>query len=355
MKAITCLGVIAFLCSLTARALAQEPLAQVKELYNSASYSEALAALTDVPSTADMVDVEKYRALCLLALGRSSEAERSLQTLAMNRPLYSFDENDASPRLVNLYQDVRRRTLPEASKLMYQRARMSFDNGNMEDAVRQFKDVLLLADSAPQEHQAFMTELRMLASGFVRLAETPAPAARPAPAAVVSSSAVTTHPAAAPTTVPASSAPAPVSASNGAATPVSAPPVAAPPPARAAAAPAPAAVSPSVVQRPVVETIYDLSDATVKPPVVRLRTLPPWSRPGALRNLAFKGTLEVIVGEDGRVASARMISGTHNMYDTILLSAARRWRYDAAMLDGKPVKYRLAYPIVIAPASAQPQ
>src|SRR5918999_900366 len=141
MKAFARLGIFVLVSAWPAVAAAQEPLTQVKELYNAASYSEALSALTQVADTADIVDVEKYRALCLLALGRSREAEQSLQTLALNRPSYSFDQNDASPRLVTLYQDVRRRTLPEAIKLIYQRARVSFDNGNMTDAARQFNEV----------------------------------------------------------------------------------------------------------------------------------------------------------------------------------------------------------------------
>ena len=65
---------------------------------------------------ADVVEVETYRALCFLALGRSKEAEQSLETLALSRPFHTFDDSDASRGSVRLYQDVRRRAFPEASK-----------------------------------------------------------------------------------------------------------------------------------------------------------------------------------------------------------------------------------------------
>jgi hypothetical protein len=69
--------------------------------------------------------------LCLLALNRPKDAEQSLERLAMTRPLFTLDGADASPKLVALFQDVRKRTLPEASRQFYQRARASFESGDM--------------------------------------------------------------------------------------------------------------------------------------------------------------------------------------------------------------------------------
>ena len=179
MRTIARLLSFAAVAALAINTAAQEELTQAKGLYESASDTEALAALNQIENPADVVEVETYRALRFLALGRSKEAEQSLETLALSRPFHTFDDSDASPRLVRLYQDVRRRTLPEASKQIYQRARASFDNGDMTDAARHFKDVVALADSVPQEHAALMAELKMLAAGFVRLTETTTKQLRP--------------------------------------------------------------------------------------------------------------------------------------------------------------------------------
>src|SRR4051812_8958111 len=137
MKAIPYFG-IGVLCVTfcAAPAAAQDSLVHAKGLYDSASYSEALSALNQVAATVDVVEVEKYRALCLLALNRQKDAEQSLERLALARPLYTLDGSDASPKLVALFQDVRKRTMPEASKQAYQRARASFEKGEMAEAAQ---------------------------------------------------------------------------------------------------------------------------------------------------------------------------------------------------------------------------
>src|SRR5581483_8866798 len=158
------------------------------------SYSEALSILNDIgpDANADVVQVDTYRALCLLALGRAKEAEASLEHLALNRPLYTFD-SDASPKLVSMFQDVRRRTLPEAAKQTYQHARESFEKGDMPEASRQFKIVIALADTAPPDAAPMLADLKMLATGFVRLTEPP-PAASAAPAAAPPTTAASATP-----------------------------------------------------------------------------------------------------------------------------------------------------------------
>ena len=304
MKILTRLGVVACVAAAATGAAAQEPLTQVKALYDSASYSEALSALSTVDSSADIIDVEKYRALCLLALGRPREAEQSLQTLAMNRPLYNFDVTDSSPRLVTLYEDIKRRTLPEASKQIYQRARASFDTGKMADAARQFKEVVALADGAPEEHAVFMSELKMLAAGFVRLAET-----APSPAPPTSR--------------------------------VDLPP----------AAPAAVSATSAIDLKVASQEIYDISHSDVRPPVASSRRMPRWIPADPYRYVAFRGTLEVIVAEDGSVAGAKMLVATHPAYDDTLVSAARDWRYAPALKEGRAVRYRVLYPLVLEPAS----
>src|SRR3954471_4004819 len=162
---------LACLCASSAPARAQDSLTHAKGLYDSASYAEALSALNEVGGAADVIEVEKYRALCLLALNRPKDAEESLERLAMTRPLFTLDGSDASPKLVTLFQDVRKRTLPEASKQLYQRARTSFEHGDMAEAARQFKDVIAMAEAASPDNAAMMGDLKLVSAGFLKLAE----------------------------------------------------------------------------------------------------------------------------------------------------------------------------------------
>src|SRR5262245_5887563 len=75
-------------------------LANVRELYASASYAEALEVLGALEGADNTEVVEQYRALCLLALGRTTDAERALERIILRRPLYVVPAADVSPRLV---------------------------------------------------------------------------------------------------------------------------------------------------------------------------------------------------------------------------------------------------------------
>ena len=60
-------------------ALAAPDLANVRDLYAAASYAEALEVLGGVEGTDNTEVVEQYRALCLLGLGRTADAEKALE------------------------------------------------------------------------------------------------------------------------------------------------------------------------------------------------------------------------------------------------------------------------------------
>ena len=345
MKTVRLLFAISLLGGAPAIAVAQDPLGQAKSLYDAASYTEALSALDGVGNTADVAEIEKYRALCFLALGRPKDAEVSLEHLALSRPMFTLEGTDASPKLVALFQDVRKRTLPEAAKQTYQRARTSYDHGDIAEASRQFKEVIALADAAPPEYAQLMSELKMLATGFVRLTD----AATPTPKAEAPVQAVAPPPqvVAAPATVPsAASRSANTAVKNATAKP-------APPP---AARPAP---TPAVTETasPIIQPtssnlgtiVYDGGTQAVKPPTAIERSIPGWQRPVSLRGFAFQGSLEVIIDEQGSVIGATMIKPIHAGFDPILLNAAKKWRFQPATLEGHPVKYRITYPITVAP------
>ena len=74
---------LAILLLSSARAAAQDSLDPVRSLYASAEYEEALAAIGNLKSNVDLagvVEIDRYRALCLIALGRSAEADRAIET-----------------------------------------------------------------------------------------------------------------------------------------------------------------------------------------------------------------------------------------------------------------------------------
>src|SRR4029078_13044928 len=77
-------------------------LAAAKALYATGEYETALTRLSAVGViTGDAADeIDEYRSLCLRALGRTGEAQRSLEALIVRSPLFQMSEADVSPRLV---------------------------------------------------------------------------------------------------------------------------------------------------------------------------------------------------------------------------------------------------------------
>ena len=62
------------------------PLATAKDLYSAARYDEALAMLNglrpqETGNANNLRSIEQYRSLCLLALGRGSEAEAAISAV----------------------------------------------------------------------------------------------------------------------------------------------------------------------------------------------------------------------------------------------------------------------------------
>ena len=159
-----------------------------RDLYASARYDEALAVLDDIKPTsggaADRKSIEQYRSLCLLALGRGSEAESAIAAVITADPSYQPGEAEASPRVRAAFSDVRRRLLPEIATMRYSRAKADFDRKNYAGAVQQFREVLALLNDPDMGGK--LPDLRTLASGFLDLAAAAA-APPPAPARSVAS------------------------------------------------------------------------------------------------------------------------------------------------------------------------
>jgi TonB family protein len=285
---------------LLAASFAQSVLAQVpaardvvgaaRDLYASARYDEALAVLNDLRPTdtgaaaSDRKSIEQYRSLCLLALGRGTEAESAIAAVVTADPSYLPNEAEASPRVRAAFSDVRRRLLPEIATRRYSEARTSFDRKDHALAVQQFRQTIGLLDDPDMGGK--LADLRTLSAGFLDLAIA-ALAPPPAPPK---------------------------------------PQIATPPPA-------------PEVPRPDPNRIYTLGDVEVSGPGIIRQEMPRLS-PAMKTQAKDRGAIEVVIDELGRVTFAAIRASVHPMFDAELLSAAREWRYQPAMMAGKPVKYR---------------
>jgi tetratricopeptide (TPR) repeat protein len=298
-------GVLAGIVAVTAVVLgprataAEDSLAAARELYAAAAYEEALETLNRLSALGPRDDesraIEQYRALCLLALGRSTEAEQAIEAVVLADPAYQPSPRDVSPSVRATFSDVRRRMLPQVTQHAYADAKAAFDRKEYLRASQGFGLVLeLIGDPEMAAQGAALSDLRTLSQGFrdLSLAAVPPPELEPS---------------------------------------------------RAALAPLPGAVVPP----PPRPRVYDPSHADVTPPFVVRQQLPPY--PGVVRR-KLTGTLEIVIDEAGSVSLAAMTRSVDSEYDRLALSAALGWRYVPATLNGVPVKYRKAIQIDLVPA-----
>ncbi len=159
---------------------------RVRSLYVTAAYEEALAAIP--PASADASgtttrELEQYRALCLLALGRDAEATVAVERLVKDHPTF-VPSADMSPRMRAVFDDARARLVPEMARQAYAEAKAAFDVKNSEAASAGFKKTLDLIDSLPDREEKELADLRQLTSGFLDLSSVrpdPVPPLSPAP------------------------------------------------------------------------------------------------------------------------------------------------------------------------------
>jgi hypothetical protein len=278
---------------------AQDSLSSARDLYAAAAYEDALTVLdrlrpADRP-LAEARSIEQYRAFCLLALGRGTEAERAIEAVVANEPMFHPSDTDVSPRVRSMFSDVRRRMLPGIAQRKYADAKAAYDRKDFTTAAAGFNDVLaMLADPdvGAAASQPPLSDVKTLAGGFRDLAVT---ASTPAP-------------------LP----PAPIP---------QAPPVA-----------APAKADPN--------RIYGVSDTNVVPPISVRQELPPFP---IVVSSEMSGSMDVVVDETGAVITAMMRQPVSPMYDSHALAASKSWRYRPATLNGTPVKYRKTIQIAIKP------
>jgi TonB family protein len=273
-------------------------LAEAKALYANASYEEAIQRLNTIHNPEDANQVDQYLALCLLALGRSDEAERPLEQIVGRQPLYVPSEADTSPKLFELFRQVRRRALPAAALNVYTQGQADFEAKRFATAAEKFKQLVDIADDP--DAGASLAALKQLGEGFLALSRA-----------------------------------------------ALAPP---PPPVQSPVVPPPASLAAVLPDGDQPDRIYTSADAGVAVPSAIGRQLPRWAPSDqSLARRSFRGTLAVVIDERGSVESATLPTPVTPVYDRELLAAAKQWKFHPATKDGKPVKYRMTIEIVLHP------
>jgi hypothetical protein len=283
---------------------AEDSIAAARDLYAAAAYEDALATLNRLgsagPRATEARVIDQYRALCLLALGRTGEAEHAIEAVVTTDPTYHPSDSDVSPRVRAAFSDVRQRMLPIVAQQKYADAKAAFDRKQYAQAADGFGKALELfadPDLAAAAARPPLSDLRTLSAGFRDLSLQ-----------------------------------------------AMAPP--SPPPVPAVPAPQPAAVPPA--PKPVVVAhIYGPGDTDVVAPIAIHQELPSFrgtlSRP-------MQGVLEVLIDESGMVVEVMMRVAVNSSYDKMAVTAAASWRYRPATLNGVPVKYRKTILLNLTPA-----
>jgi hypothetical protein len=290
-RTVTCtIGVALLTATVWVSAAPTGDLSAVNALYTSADYQGALTVLDRIGATddRDIVEVERYRALCYVALGQTDEATRAVERLISARPEYRIGGDQVSPRFETLFTRVRRQVLPDVVNRRFVVAKETYLRGDVAGAAAHFRDVRGLLDDP---ELAELGDLRTIVNGYLDLTDERL---------------------------------------------------------RAATAPSPAArTDRAIVPTPAASTreIYTAASRSVVPPEVISQTLPPFTYP--LKE-PLHGVLFVIIGEDGRVVDADMRVPTNTPYDAVAVAAARKWRFRPAAVNGKPVRFEKAVNVNVA-------
>jgi hypothetical protein len=298
--------------AVAAPAIAQDGLTRAKTFYASAEYEEALqvlVTLSDPTNNDEAREVAAYRVFCLVALGRNDEAKRAIETIVKLDPLYHPSEAQVSPRVRTFFEDARRPLLPDVMKDSYAKAKDAFEKKEMPVAASEFDKVIALIDEIGPSQGA--SDMRTLAAGFRDLAKaaTPPPPPPPPP-------------------------PAPEP----------------PPPPPPAETPKPAAPPPDR------DRVYTPDDPDVVRPVAVSRVMPTWTPANDFEaKQSFKGVIELLIDERGRVVSGTMTRSVRPAYDAELLRAVKSWVFKPATRRGVAVKYIYRMELMVGGKPSQPK
>ena len=276
-------------------AYGQESLQQVKALYASAAYEDALSMVGRLQSTGRKPEFEQYRVYCLVALGRTAEAEKAIASVVEEHPTFLPDAEETSPRIQEMFLRIRRGLVPEIAQRMYMEARAAWNRKDTSGASEQFTSLVQLIDttlvsgvdanSASDNAEPMLSELRLLATGFLDLGRA-----------------------------------------------LSAPPARAVDPV------------PSVAREPVASAAPQITSAV---PVKQ--DLPQWVPTDQATRREFRGAIRVYINETGSVTRAEVSQVVHPAYDRQLLLAAKTWTYQPATKDGVPIASEKVIEVVLKP------
>ena len=290
------------------RGAADNTLAAARELYAAAAYEEALIILNQLQRGPHGPDeeraIQQYRAFCLLALGRTADAEQAIAAVVAVQPRYQPGEADVSPRVRTTFAEVRRRVLPTVIQQQYAIAKSSYDRKNYAEAAERFNYVLDVLND---------------------------PEVRP-----VGGAAAAVRPAVARHGIPRPG------CDRGDAAAGAAEARAAPPPRGGARRRAPDRAA-----APAAPRIYSAGEPASWRRSRSRQVLPPFPSSAAIPKQA-QGVIEVVIDETGAVEQALIRVPLNAAYDRQAIIAARGWIYRPAMLNGKPVKFRKAVQINVA-------
>jgi hypothetical protein len=268
---------------------AQDSLEAARQLYASAEYTSALSMLNSLSSVDSPREERRaialYRTLCLLAVGRSAEAERAIESMVSADPLYRPDADEIPPRMRTAIAETRKKMLPSILQEKYKLSKAAFDRQDFIYAASGFREMLDGLgdpDITAAASQSPLADLKTLAVGFYEL----------------SSKALVPQPLAA-----------------------------APPVAEAVLPP------PPVIKVP---RLYTSDDRNVIPPQPIRQQIPAF--PGKV-TVAKNGVLELVIDDNGNVESAMMRVPVNAQYDRMATAAAKTWQYQPATVDGSPVKF----------------
>ena len=269
---------------------------EAKALYANASYEAALKLLDAAPLTAD--DADEYRALCLLALNRTDDAQHVLERLITHRPGLVPASEDFPPRFLSLYNEVRARLLPTIVMDALAEARDDFRTAKSKEAAIRFQQVLTLSKEPSLADREEIQGAAAVAAAFLDLLKATDDAALRAALAARR----------------------PTAASAAAA-------------ATATPSPAPEPAKPVTV-----------------PAVAIRQTVPRWSTTsGGAPSSTLQGAVRILIGVDGKVRFASIEARIDPRYDELLLNAAYNWVYKAATMNGKPVESERVVRVQVTP------
>jgi TonB family protein len=309
MRAATVVAVVGlFIAELSL--VAQDPLRPAKDLYASAAYEEALLALGRIGDSISpdlAMQADEYRAFCLFALGRTSEAEQIVESLIRKDPLSRLAAADASPRLERMFAEVRMRVLPSLIRERFRTARVAIEQKSYTAAEPPLVDAALMIVEAQKigVNDQGLDDLSVLVDGFLQLIRSAAEQK-----AVVQAPSIAT--------------------TVGIAGADALPPAALPP------TPAAAMTRPAAAAR-----VYTANDRDVVPPVTIDQGIPPMPQAivGVIRASNNTGIMDIVIDENGRVVEATIRQSVNRFFDAVVVRAARQWRYEPARRDGVPVRY----------------